>query len=105
METIKLNVSISELSETHTMISDAPLSKKYKNLRFLLSYPLRRKVEVRIERAEKISDVLIPLADMYKNIYSLEGNPFGIRWHVITDLAFEELRLKEKGLSEVTIGS
>jgi len=112
-EEIRLNISINDLSKVIgdvtniiNSVDDGKrfLDKKYDELTFSLDYPLERSVEITIFNAETIADILVPIANCYKDIYK-QPEKYGVWGHSIEDLYFERLLLKEEGYSHVFIGS
>jgi len=116
MEKVKLNISVKGLSEIQgdvTRIINGTdgkryLDKEYSDLVFEIDYPLSTKVEVKIPKAKSIADILVPIADAYKNIIYKDAdkeNKYGVWGHGIQDLYFEGFTINENGVSELYIGS
>jgi hypothetical protein len=116
MEKVKLNISVKGLSEIQgdvTRIINGTdgkryLDKEYSDLVFEIDYPLSTKVEVKIPKAKSIADILVPIADPYKNIIYIDAdkeNKYGVWGHGIQDLYFEGFTINENGVSELYIGS
>jgi hypothetical protein len=79
--------------------------KEYRDLVFYLSYPLNKKIKVNIESAKTISDILIPLSEVYESIASNNKKNYKLLNHELSDLYFEGLYIDEDGISEVMVGS
>jgi len=117
MEKVDLNISVKALSEITGDVTNIIngtdgkryLDKEYSDLIFEIDYPLSTtKVRVKIPKAKTIADILVPIADVYKNTIYADAdkdNKFGVWGHGIQDLYFERINIKEKGVSELFIGS
>ena len=79
--------------------------KEYRDLVFYLSYPLNKKIKVNVKSAKTISDILIPLSEVYESIASNNKKNYKLLNHELSDLYFEGLYIDEDGISEVMVGS
>jgi hypothetical protein len=112
MVVIDLDVSINEVTELKKdvdSICDTDgnrfFDKEYRDLVFYLSYPLNKKIQVKIKSAKTIADILIPLSDVYESIASNNKKNYKLLNHELSDLYFEGLIIDEDGISEVMVGS
>ena len=116
MEKVDLNISVKALSEITGDVTNIIngtdgkryLDKEYSDLVFEIDYPLSTKVEVKIPKAKTIADILVPIADVYKNTIYADAdkdNKYGVWGHGISDLYFEGIVIKETQVSELFIGS
>ena len=112
MEFIELDLGIDrviELKKDVDTICDIDgkkdFDKEYRDLVFYLNYPITKKLKVEIKSAKTIAEILIPLAEAYKNIIFNNENKYGVLNHELSDLYFEGLYIDENGISEVVVGS
>lgn len=80
------------------------LDKEYKNLSFTINYPLGKDVVIIIEKANMLSDILVPIAMKYKEIYNVPEK-YGVWGHVFDDLFFESISIKDDEECELIVGS
>ena len=84
------------------------LSKEYEDVIVQFDYPLSKKFETIIPKAKRISDILIPLAIIYKKeIYGTKEkmNEYGVWGHELSDLYFESIEEKENNTLYISMGS
>jgi len=116
MEQVSLNISVKSLSEITGDVTNIIngtdgkryLDKEYTDLLFEIDYPLSTKVEVKISKAKTIADILLPIADVYKNVIYADAekeNKYGVWGHGIGDLYFEQITINEDGKCDLFIGS
>jgi hypothetical protein len=112
MEIIDLNISIYEVTDLKNDVNSICdtdgnrfFDKEYRDLVFYLSYPLNKKIKVNIKSAKTISDILIPLSEVYESIASNNKKTYKLLNHELNDLYFEGLYIDEDGISEVMVGS
>ncbi len=112
MKKIELNIRVTSLLDIEGNIvtifnettGKGKLKKEYSNLIFEIDYPLSTPVFVFIPIAKHIADILIPIAKAYKKIYS-DPKKYGVWGHLIEDLYFEGIGIKENGVCKLYIGS
>jgi len=116
MEKLELNISVKQLADLkghkvtciiHSLGGKRYLNKEYSNLRFSIHYPLDKDkaVEIVIPKAKSIADILVPLADTYKNVIYKDPKKYGVWGHCIEDLFFEGIVIKPNGICELFVGS
>jgi hypothetical protein len=112
MELIELDLgidSVTELKNDVEAICDVDgnrfFDKEYRDLVFYLSYPLNKKIKVKIKSAKTIADILIPLSKVYEGIASNNKKNYKLLNHELSHLYFEGLCIDEDGVSEVMVGS
>lgn len=101
-EVIKLKTDVNSICDTY---GNRFFDKEYRDLVFYLSYPLNKKIHVKIKSAKTIADILIPLSEVYESIASNNKKYYKLLNHELSDLYFEGLFIDEDGISEVMVGS
>ena len=101
-EVIKLKTDVNSICDTY---SNRFFDKEYRDLVFYLSYPLNKKIQVKIKSAKTIADILIPLSEVYESIASNNKKNYKLLNHELSHLYFEGLFIDEDGISEVMVGS
>lgn len=113
MEKHKLNISVSQLAEittpVHHILCDSEgnsyLQKEYEGLVFIIDYPMHSQLAIIIPKAHSIADILVPLADAYKNTIYKDPEKFQVYGHSIGDLFFEGIVINDDGTTDLRIGS
>ncbi len=112
MEFIELDLRVDEVTKLKNdveSICDVDgnrfFDKEYRNLVFYLSYPINKKIKVNIKSAKTISDILIPLSEVYESIATNNKKNYKLLNHELSHLYFEGLYIDEGGVSEVMVGS
>jgi len=112
MEIIDLDISIYEVIKLKTDVNSICdidgnrfFDKEYRDLVFNLSYPLYKKIKLNIKSAKSISDILIPISEIYESIASNNKKNNKLLNHELSDLYFEGLFIEEDGISDVMVGS
>ena len=112
MEFIELDLRVGEATELKNDVEsicdvdgNRLFDKEYRDLVFYLSYPLNKKIKVKIKSAKTIADILIPLSQVYESIASNNIKNYKLLNHELNDLYFEGLYIDEDGVSEVMVGS
>lgn len=116
METVNLFISVKDLAEVKGDVTNIIngldgkryLKKEYKDLIFIIDYPVGKTLEIKIPEATSIADIIVPIAHAYKNIIYADAhtkNTYGVWGHSISDLYFEQIVINENGVSELHIGS
>jgi hypothetical protein len=114
MEKHTLNIHVGQLADIQTPVNHILtslegkqyLTREYEDLTFEISYPLElEKVRVKIHKATCLADVLVPIAEAYKNIVYREPEKHGIWGHDLDDLFFEGIVIHDDGTTELHMGS
>ena len=79
--------------------------KEYQDLTFIVDSYSEDKVEVNIPRAKNVAEVLIPIAEAYKQIAEIMEEEYGAWEDVIGRMWFENLVIHDNGEVKVHIGN
>jgi hypothetical protein len=114
MEHLNLNIHVGQLADIQTPVNHILtslegkqyLSREYEDLTFEIDYPLElEKVKVKIPKAKSLADVLVPIANAYKNVVYKDQIKYGIWGHDLEDLFFEGITINDDGTTELHMGS
>ena len=113
---LEVNIHVESVSEISESAADGIITSfagvKYVNKhgtptpkrKTYLSYPLGVAVEVNIVNGNSIGKILWQLAQAYKEIY-VDPDKYGVWGHGMRDLYFENIRIYNNQVIEVSIGS
>lgn len=113
MKKIELNIHVESLANVqgdltkiiHDTSGERWFEKPYENLKISLTYPFKTPYLLTIEKANNLSDILVPIAKTYKDIIYANSEQYGVWGHVFGDLWFEELTINDDGNCEIFIGN
>lgn len=114
MEHFSLNIHVGQLADIQTPVNNILtslegkqyFSRVYKDLTFEISYPLElEKLLVKIPKANCLADILVPIADAYKNVVYKNPEKYGIWGHNLDDLFFEGIVINDDGTTDLLMGS
>ena len=71
----------------------------------ILQLKITLEIKVKIKSAKTISDILIPLSEVYESIATNNKKNYKLLNHELSHLCFEGLYIDEDGVSEVMVGS
>lgn len=116
METINISINIKDLADKKGNLGsdhkwNEPLLGDYSNkeLDFLINYPLGdgKGVIVTITKPKTVSDILIPLANTYAEIYKNKKSmeEYSVWGHNFKDLWFERIFISQFTKNKIIVGS